>query len=167
MLDVSRLIPLLHYHLPLPCHLCQCLRWTWRDSSSTDRARRWGPPSLDDRSLWWRRCLKPRSISMQQNDLIWAGVSKNLFYENYFIFSSRELCVTEQQVKIWFQNRRTKWKKQENSGLEISKKLLDSNSDIIDDSCDSNKEDLTCSIKTALLDTSELALKCSKKIWLW
>ena len=44
-------------------------------------ARRCGQPSLGDRSLWWRRCLRQRNTSTQMKDQVWAGQLSNHHYK--------------------------------------------------------------------------------------
>ena len=97
------------------------------------RRRRCGQPSLANRFSSWRRVSRARSIYPRQRERRWPAVcgspSSRQTCERCLMMSrclmTSEYCTLHhehpqtsptclQQVKIWFQNRRTKWKKTEN-----------------------------------------------------
>ena len=67
-----------------------------------------------------RTSFSPKQIRRLETDFVW----KKYLTSSERMELATELGLTQQQVKIWFQNRRTKWKKVENISNEEAVKIM-------------------------------------------
>ncbi|CDW57845.1 barH 2 homeobox protein like [Trichuris trichiura] len=94
-----------------------------RSSPVSDRPRADGD-AMPDSSAPGEKCKKPRKARTAFTDLQLQTLEKSFERKKYLSVQDRldlaaKLNLTDTQVKTWYQNRRTKWKRQTAVGLEL------------------------------------------------